>query len=324
MAVLIPAEADTPNAQRVCVIGAGPCGLAALKNLLGAGLRNVVCYDESASIGGNWVFDESPRRTSVYASTHIISSKAMSGFDDFPMPHDYPDFPSHRQMRDYFEAYAARFGLAPYIRLRHRVEQAALQADGRWSVSVRGPGGVADEIFDHFVVCSGHHRAPFIPTYPGSFAGEMLHSCEFKRPEPFADKRVLVVGAGNSACDIAVDCSRVAARTCLSVRRGSYIVPKLVCGRPVDVGYARIREDWHVPRPLVQPLLRLLTGLLVGPWEKYGLPRPQGRPLEAHPTLNSAILMALRDGSVQARAGVDRLDGNTCISATAPPSFSTC
>ena len=140
------------QSQRICVIGAGPCGLTAVKNMLAAGLRQVVCYDESAAIGGNWVFDASPQRTSVYASTHIISSKGMSGFEDFPMPRDYPDFPSHGQLRAYFEAYAAHFGLAPSIRLNHRVDHAGVTSDGRWSVSVQGPGGRSQEIFDQLIV----------------------------------------------------------------------------------------------------------------------------------------------------------------------------
>ena len=294
---------------RICVIGAGPCGLTAVKNMLAAGLDDVVCYDESGSIGGNWAFDESPRRASVYASTHIISSKGMSAFEDFPMPCDYPDFPSHQQLRAYFEAYAGHFGVLPSIRLKHRVDRARLQLDGRWSVSVNGPTGTTEEVFDQLIVCSGHHREPHVPTYPGAFAGEALHSAQYKRADRFSGKRVLVVGAGNSACDIAVDAARVAERTCLSVRRGTYIVPKLVCGRPIDIGYARLREEWHMPRPLVQPILGALVRLLVGPWEKYGLPRPQGRPLESHPTLNSAILSALRHGTVRARAGIDHFDG---------------
>lgn len=289
-------EAAT-GSQRICVIGAGPCGLTAIKNMLAAGLRDVVCYDESASIGGNWVFDESPRRTSVYASTHIISSKVMSGFDDFPMPPDYPDFPSHRQLRVYFEAYAAHFGLLPSIRFNHRIDRATLRPDGRWSVGVQGPGGPCDEIFDQLIVCSGHHREPNVPSYPGAFAGEALHSREFKRADRFAGKRVLVVGGGNSACDIAVDIARVAERACISLRQGAYIVPKLVCGRPLDVAYARLRETWRVPRP-------------------------PGRPLESHPTLNSAILTALRHGTVQARASIVSRE-RWCTFATVPPSPST-
>jgi hypothetical protein len=293
---------------RVCVIGAGPCGLTAIKNLLAVGVDEVVCFDESVAIGGNWVFDERVERTSVYESTHIISSKSWTEFEDFPMPDDYPDFPSHRQMRAYFESYAEHFSLYTPIRLRTRVERAILRADGRWSIAISGPDGRAEEVFDYLLVCSGHHREPNIPDYPGRFSGEVLHSRAFKRPEPFRDKRVLVVGGGNSAGDIAVDVARVAQKTCISLRRGYYIVPKIVFGRPVDVLYGRLRHKVPLPRVALQPLLAAFLRVAVGPWEKYGLPRPRPGPLESHPTLNSNLLNALRDGMVLPRPGIERFD----------------
>jgi cation diffusion facilitator CzcD-associated flavoprotein CzcO len=294
---------------RVCIIGAGPCGLTSVKNLIEVGAHDITCFDEGLAIGGNWVFDESHLRTSVYESTHIISSKAWSSFEDFPMPGEYPDFPSHRQMRAYFESYAEHFCLWPHIRLRTRVERASLRKEGLWSVSTSGPDGSREQVFDYLIVCSGHHREPFIPTYPGHFSGEALHSCAFKRAEPFRGKRVLVVGAGNSACDIAVEIARVAERTCISLRRGYYIVPKVIFGRPVDVLYARLRQKLRLPRPVLQPLLRTFLRIGIGPWEKYGLPRPACGPLEMHATLNSNILNALRDGTVLTRAAIERLDG---------------
>jgi cation diffusion facilitator CzcD-associated flavoprotein CzcO len=111
---------------RVCVIGAGPCGLTALKNLLQAGCCDVVSYEEGGRIGGNWAFTDDPRRAGVYESAHIISSRRMSSFDDFPMPRDYPDFPSHRQVLAYFTDYAETFQLARYIRFGAHVEQCTL------------------------------------------------------------------------------------------------------------------------------------------------------------------------------------------------------
>ena len=297
------ARSDGRPQPRVCVIGAGPCGLTAVKNLLAAGLDNVVCYDESDAIGGNWVFREESDRTSVYFSTHIISSKKLSEFEDFPMPADYPDFPSHRQLRAYFDSYAAHFGLAPFIRLRTRVERTERGHDGRWSVSLSGGGR---ETFDHLLVCSGHHREPYVPEHTGTFGGEMMHSRDFKRAEKFRDRRVLVIGGGNSACDIAVDISRVASQTCISLRRGYYIVPKILFGRPIDLLYAKARK---LPRAIVQPLLAALLRLGIGPWNKYGLAAPECGPLEMHPTLNSDILNALRHGRVLPRPGIERFEG---------------
>src|SRR5262245_13212979 len=186
-------------ATRVCVIGAGPCGLTALKNLLQAGCRDVVCFEESTAIGGNWAFTDDPQRVSVYASAHTISSRRMSSFDDFPMPADYPDFPSHRQLLAYFTDYARAFQLERHIRLGWHVEQCALRDDGRWTVRVIANGETRVETFDRVLVCSGHHREAFMPTFPGTFTGTLVHSSGYKRPDPFRGQRVLVVGAGNSA-----------------------------------------------------------------------------------------------------------------------------
>src|ERR1700755_606995 len=132
---------------RVCVIGAGPCGLTTVKNLLAGRLTDIVCYEDASAIGGNWVYDDDPARPSVYRATRLISSKRLSEFEDFPMPADYPDFPSHRQMLDYFNAYAARFNLLPKIVLNTRVESAKRLGDGKWSVETAGPAGRRAETF---------------------------------------------------------------------------------------------------------------------------------------------------------------------------------
>jgi cation diffusion facilitator CzcD-associated flavoprotein CzcO len=149
---------------RICIIGAGPCGLTALKNMLAAGLDDVVCYDEGQAIGGNWVFSDDPDRASVYASTHLISSRPRSSYEDHPFPGGFPVFPSHRQMRTYFESYAARFNLSSFIRSSVRVDRVAQRHDNRWSVRLTGADG-GEQIFDQLVVCSGHHREPFVPAY---------------------------------------------------------------------------------------------------------------------------------------------------------------
>jgi thioredoxin reductase len=295
-----------PKKRRVCVIGAGPCGLTAVKNLLQAGCRDVVCYEESGGIGGNWAYTDDPGRASVHECSHIISSRRMSSFDDFPMPEDYPDFPSHRQMLAYFTAYARAFGLEPYLRLGSRVEHCAPDGDGRWVVRA---GATPAERFDSVLVCSGHHREPLVPTYPGTFTGTIRHSSAYKRPDPFRGQRVLVVGGGNSAADIAVDVARVAAHTALSMRAGTWFVPKLMVGTPVDVVYAYWRSK--LPEPVLRSAVRLWLRLTIGRWEDYGLPAPAHAPLDKPPTLNSDVLAALRDGRLVARRGIARYDRRT-------------
>src|ERR1700759_2467270 len=145
-------SANSPS-PRACVVGAGPGGLTTVKNLLAEGI-DFVCYEEAPMVGGNWVYDDSADRRSVYKATRLISSKRLSEFEDFPMPEDYPDFPSHRQMLDYFNAYAARFKLLRNIVLHTRVERAKRLDDGRWSVETSGPGGIRVEIFDYLFICS--------------------------------------------------------------------------------------------------------------------------------------------------------------------------
>jgi cation diffusion facilitator CzcD-associated flavoprotein CzcO len=294
---------------RICVIGAGPCGLAAVKNLLQAGLRDVVCYDESDSIGGNWAYTEDPSRPSVHDRTHTISSRRASSFDDFPMPDHYPDFPSHRQVLAYLSEYATAFRLEPHIRLGSRVERCVLGDDGRWTVRVVAGGAARSETFDSVLVCSGHHREPSLPALPGTFTGDVVHSSAYKRAEPYHGRRVLVVGAGNSAADIAVDVARVAAHTALSMREGAYFIPKLMFGKPVDVVYSRWRRA--LPMPLLRSALRLWLRLTVGRWAEYGLPTPTHKPLQKPPTVNSGVFDALRHGLLAAHPGVERCDGHT-------------
>lgn len=302
-------EASRSGKPRICVIGAGPCGLAALKNLLQADCGDVVCYDESTSIGGNWAYSDDPARISVYECSHIISSKRMSSFDDFPMPQDYPDYPSHRQLFKYFASYAKAFALEPHIRLESRVEHCSRTADGRWSVRVTASGGTREETFDWLIVCSGHHRKPFLPDYPGHFDGPITHSAAYKRPEPFRGQRVLIVGAGNSAADIAVDISRVADRAAISMREGTYFIPKLMFGQPIDTVYAFWKK--LIPKPIFQSIFKLTLRMAIGRWEDYGLETPRSPPLSQHPTLNSTLLEALRHGRLTARRGIARYDGRT-------------
>jgi hypothetical protein len=294
---------------RICVIGAGPCGLATLKNLLQAGCGDVVCYDESGSIGGNWAYSDDPKRISVYECSHIISSKRMSSFDDFPMPSEYPDYPSHRQLFKYFSNYAKAFNLEAHIHLESRVEHCDHLDDGRWSVRVTSKGETREELFDWLLVCSGHHRQPFVPDYPGTFTGPIIHSAAYKRPDAFRGQRVLVVGAGNSAADIAVDISRVASETAISMREGTYFIPKLMFGQPIDTVYAFWKRI--IPKPVFQLIFKLSLRLAIGRWEDYGLQAPVSAPLTKHPTLNSSLLEALRHGRLTARRGIERYDGAT-------------
>jgi cation diffusion facilitator CzcD-associated flavoprotein CzcO len=201
--------------KHVCVIGAGPSGITAAKNLLDQGLQ-VTVFDFGHDVGGNWVYSDTEGHSSVFETTHIISSRTLSQYEDFPMPEDYPDYPSHKHLAAYFQDYARHFNLYPHIRFNTLVSSCQWKEDGRWMVKTTnragGNGAVEDvHVFDALAVCNGHHWLPRMPQYPGHFEGEFIHSHAVKRFSYFRDKRVLVIGGGNSACDVAVESSRVAA-----------------------------------------------------------------------------------------------------------------
>jgi len=216
---------------RVCVIGAGCSGLATIKSLLDEGIKDIVCYEQNAWIGGNWKYTAEVSHSSVCSTTHIISSKKLSEFSDFPMPEDYPDYPSHEQVLQYFESYADRFNLRDYICFNTKVDTVKKTASDQWEVMLEDG---SSELFTHLLVANGHHSAARHPDWASDFSGRYMHSHSFKNNKEFEDEKVLVVGAGNSACDCAVEISRVARRVDLSIRTPQYIIPKFFLGQPSD------------------------------------------------------------------------------------------
>ncbi|MDX2075840.1 MAG: NAD(P)-binding domain-containing protein [bacterium] len=288
---------------RVCVIGAGPSGITAAKHLLQAGIQNVVVYERNNQVGGNWIYSADPSHSSVYETTHIISSKKLSQYHDFPMPADYPDYPSHQQLLKYFQDYAKHFGVDKVTQFNTEVKHITKTADDGWDVTL-SDGRV--EHFDHLLVANGHHSVPKMPTYKGSFDGEFIHSHDFKHNRPFKDKRVLVIGGGNSACDIAVETSRVSKFTAISWRRGYHIVPKFVFGLPPDVMNERFI---FLPFKVREVTNTITWWLVTGGNERYGLPKPKHSILSSHPTVNSELLYFIRHGRIHPRPDITQLDG---------------
>lgn len=292
--------------KKVCVIGAGPSGITAAKNLKDEGME-VVVYDLGTEVGGNWVFTEEVGHSSVFETTHIISSKTLSEYADFPMPASYPDYPSHRHLAAYFQDYAKNFNLYPLIRFKTLVKKCERLSDGKWEVTVEQDGVTSADLFDAIAVCNGHHWQPRMPEYPGSFDGEFIHSHEVKRFSRFAGKRVLVIGGGNSACDVAVESSRVAAAVDMSWRRGYWIAPKFMMGKPADVFSTKIH--W-LPRFLWQKLSALSLYFRNGKNSDYGLPEPEGPLGSHHPTINEDLFFTIRHGKIKPRADIASLHGH--------------
>ena len=284
--------------RRYCVIGAGYAGNGVAKAFKDAGIP----YDHlerNDAIGGNW-YD------GVYDSTHIISSRDTTGYGDFPMPASYPDFPSRDQMLDYLNSYVDHFGLREQIEFETevvRIEPLDERGTNGWHAEldtgeVRHYAGV--------VVASGHHWSKRLPSYPGSFVGTEIHSKDYKRPADFAGDRVLVVGVGNSGCDIAVEAARTFGGATISMRRGNWFLPKTLFGVPV----AEIERPW-LPVWAQRRFLKAALRVAIGPYERYGLPKPDYELFEKHPIVNSQLLYQLRHGVVTAKPDIERLDGHT-------------
>ena len=180
--------------KSVCVIGAGPSGITALKNIHEKGIK-VIAYDYNHDVGGNWIYSEKESHSSVFETTHIISSKTLSQYEDFPFPQEVADYPSHEELRNYFQAYAKAFNLYPLISFNTLVQSCVLNPENIWEVTTVCEGEEKTENFTDLVVCNGHHWQPKYPNYPGEFSGEFLHSHQFKKATPFKDKKVLVIGS---------------------------------------------------------------------------------------------------------------------------------
>ena len=264
-----------------------------------------VGFEQHTDVGGLWDI-ENPAST-VYESAHLISSRTTTQFSEFPMPGGTPDYPGHRHLRQYFRAYADRFALRGHIRFGTAITAAVPAADGGWTVSWDGPDGSGSGSFSAVMVASGTLHTPSVPQLPGSFAGEIRHSARYKKATEFAGQRVLIVGAGNSGCDIAVDAVHHAASVDISVRRGYYFIPKYVFGRPTDT----LNQGRPLPRPLKQFLDTRLLRMFTGDPQRFGFPKPGYRIYESHPVVNSLILHHLGHGDLRVRPDIASLDGHT-------------
>lgn len=275
------------------VIGAGFCGLGAAAALS----RRGIPYDQveaADDVGGNWYHG-------VYETVHIISSKRTTAYADFPMPADWPDFPSADQMLSYLRAYTDHWDLRSRIRFETRVAHVAPAPGDRWLV--RFDGG-EERLYGGVIVCNGHHWDKRMPTYPGTFAGELIHAKDYKAPSQLAGRRVLVIGGGNSACDIAVEAARFGASAHIAMRRGYWFLPKTMFGVPT----VEVLRPW-MPLPLQRLFLKLMLRIIVGPYERYGLQAPDHQPFERHPTINSELLQFLRHGRITPHPDIRRFDG---------------
>ncbi|MGB1206338.1 MAG: flavin-containing monooxygenase [Chitinophagales bacterium] len=283
--------------QKHLIIGAGPIGLAHAKALK----EHNISYDQVEAdddVGGNWYHG-------TYETAHIISSKKVTEYSDWPMPDTYPDFPSQQNMLDYFRAYTQNFGLRENIEFNKKVVYVRPIEKNLWEVhfedgETRNYKGV--------LVCNGHHWKRRFPQYEGNFDGEWLHSKDYKRPEQLKGKRVLVIGGGNSACDIASEAARVSQKAIMSMRSGVWFLPKTLLGQPLTDSPFQAAPIW-----LQRSLLRLMLKIVVGDLSKYGLQKPDYKIFDKHPTVSTEVLHYIKHGRIEAKPAIKRLAGRKVI-----------
>jgi len=301
---------ETPSVLRLdkaCIVGAGSSGIACAKILQERGIP-FDCFEKGSALGGNWRYGNDNGVSAAYRSLHINTSKAKMAYSDFPMPEDYPDFPHHSQVLEYFESYVDHFGIRDALTFNTSVEriepipqggpgESVAPGERGWEVTVRGPDGAErTERYGAVLVANGHHWCAHRPTFPGHFDGLEIHSHDYKTPDAIQDRRVLVLGVGNSGVDIACEAARFAEKIFLSTRRGAHVVPKYILGKPLD--------EWNSPFMSRLPLwlqismFRLLLFLSRGKQSRYGFPTPDHEFGAEHPTVSNELLNLVGHGRI--------------------------
>ncbi|CAK7212559.1 hypothetical protein SCUCBS95973_001505 [Sporothrix curviconia] len=302
-------------AHRVAIIGAGISGLTALKETLAEGLE-AVCFDGRDTLGGAWVYqpvadtEDPAASSSIYLGTMLNSCRDTSALSDFPLdPALYSDYFTHRLMVQYLNEYAAHFGLAEHVRLRTRVTRCTPQDDGSWVVVSRRKGdsnGQQEEetveTFAAVIVAGGHLSVPHMPAVPDShlFQGQILHTHTYRTPSPYEGKRVAVVGFGSSAVDVACEIAPHAASVHLVTRRGGWVLPRFVLGKPAEAYDNRATQLW-LPSRLSQWLQTQLLGFVEGRLPPAIV--PDHRILEQNPTIRGDFLEKVRMGQITVARG---------------------
>ena len=314
--------------ESVCVLGAGPSGLAVCKTLHEAGIP-FDCFEANGSVGGIWDVEGGDR--GGYRSLQTNTSKTKMAYADFPFSEDAPDFVGHAGMLDYFNAYTDHFGFRDRIRFNCPVSQVEPRAGGGWQVELQDG---SRHNYSACIVATGQYgtqRWPD-PGPPGRFDGQQMHAADYldpKAPIDCEDKRVVVVGLGSSAAEIATELaggakgSGIAEHVTLSARSGRYVLPKTFQGQPLDANAPHPSASlpsfltW-IPEAL---RIRLLQGFLksalgrierkTGRPSKWNLPNPTFPPWAERPTLSDGFIQALEDRRIEGRPEIASFDGKT-------------
>lgn len=293
--------------DKYCIIGGGATGIGIGKCLHQANIPFDIIEQED-NFGGNWNYGKPCSK--MYRSAHLISSKLITQFSDFPMPKHYPHYPSHSLMLEYLHSVATHYNLYEKTRFNTRVERIEPDND-YWKVYLSN-----QEEYSYLgvIVANGLLREPKYGNYPDNFTGMVLHSHEYTQIDIFNDKRVLVVGGGNSGCDIVVDATYSAQAVFHSTRRGYHYMPKFIEGKPTPDWQMEIAARFKDPAEYWKFVKKTFkTAGFDG--TDYGLPVPDHEIYQCHPIMNSQLLYHIGHGNIISKPDIKSFKGNRVLFA---------
>ncbi|KAK9505562.1 hypothetical protein O3M35_009584 [Rhynocoris fuscipes] len=221
--------------MRICIIGFGAAGIAAARHVT-ARKDNVqhecIVFEQTDKLGGTWVYTDDvgndhyglPIHTSMYKSLRTNLPKEIMGFPDFPIPEQEKSYLTAKEILHFLRLYVDKFNLNKFVKYNHHVKSVTPNKN-EWKVEVRDLKNNEDHsyTFDAVLVCNGHYHTPIYPTIPGidTFPGEKIHSHDYRQPNIFKDKRVIVIGAGPSGIDLSLEIASTASNVILSRHKDS-------------------------------------------------------------------------------------------------------
>jgi dimethylaniline monooxygenase (N-oxide forming) len=286
--------------KRVAIIGAGASGVVTAKTLLQQGL-DVTVYEAGSSIGGLWVYENDNGASVAYKNLYILTPKRYTQWRDFPMDDATPEYARHTDMARYLQQYADFFGVTPHIRFRERVREVTPQG-AEWQVTTENGDA---QTYDSVVVATGHFHRSRSPKSLDRFTGEKLHSSQYREPIQANNKRVLVIGLGNSACDVAADVSWVAERTVVSARTPVFSGPRWLFGHATLDIFHRFQGP-GAPKAWLGKLSKTLVRLYWGDLSRWGIKEPSKG---AHGVAHEFLLPILKYGRIILRPDITAIDG---------------
>lgn len=301
-------QLDQAAIKQVCIIGCGSSGMPAIKAMVDKGIR-FDCFEAGNDIGGNWTINNSNGVSAAYESLRINTSRQMMEYADYPMPEDYPDYPDHRLIARYFNDYMDAFSLRDHVQFNTSVEHCERSATGEWAVTLSSGD---TRYYQNLVVANGHHWDPQWPQppLPGDFNGLVMHSHSYISPyDPIdlTDKRIVILGMGNSAMDLACELSQpsLSNTVYMSIRTTAWVLPRYLFGKPLDQ-HAQVSVPWRLMSGITEALMRLTHG---SP-QSHGLTKPKHRALQTHPTISQYIYDKIDNGEVIAKPAISELKGD--------------